>query len=158
METRPSVPQNGGNELLFDRPQSKRDPVHREGSGIPQNGGNGLFLDLLRSKRSPVDREVCGVPQNGGNGLVLWRYGRNGGPVHRERCGVPQNGTPYTVHLHRRLPPRATVHPPSTSCGLHLRLFIHGLMFIQPPPLLHRLKEICPSGNNKVIILYFLIS
>ena len=36
-------------------------------------------------------------------------------------------------------PPRATVHPPSTSSSLHLRLFIHGLLFIQPTPLLHRL-------------------
>ena len=68
---------------------------------------------------------------------MLERYGRNGGPVHREGCGVPQNGTPRdTVHLHRRplQPPRATVHPPSTSSSLHLRLFIHGLLFIQPPP------------------------
>ena len=31
-------------------------------------------------------------------------------------------------------PPRATVHPPPTSSSLHLRLFIHGLLFIQPPP------------------------
>ena len=27
-------------------------------------------------------------------------------------------------------PPWATVHPPSTSSSLHLRLFIHGLLFI----------------------------
>ena len=26
---------------MFDRPRSKRDPVHREGSGVPENGGNG---------------------------------------------------------------------------------------------------------------------
>ena len=71
METRPSAPQNGGNDLVFDRPCLKRDPVHREGSGVPQNGGNGpptvetgVMLigrdvayrktdetDLLRSKR-----------------------------------------------------------------------------------------------------------
>ena len=68
METRPGVPQNGGNGLVFDRPHSKRDPVHREGSGGLQNGGNRLVLDLLHSKRGPVDREGCGVPQNGGNG------------------------------------------------------------------------------------------
>ena len=37
METRPDVPQNGGNGLVFDRPHSKWDPVHREGSGVPQN-------------------------------------------------------------------------------------------------------------------------
>src|SRR3954470_24336040 len=71
METRPGVPQNGGNGLVFDRPRSKRDPVHREGSGVSHNGGNGpptvetgvLLIgrgvayrkteetDLLRSKR-----------------------------------------------------------------------------------------------------------
>ena len=71
METRPGIPHNGGNFLVFDRPCSKRDPVHREGSGVPQNGGNGpptvetgVMLigrgvayrktdetDLLRSKR-----------------------------------------------------------------------------------------------------------
>ena len=33
-----------------------------------------------------------------------------------------------------RQPPRAIVHPLSTSSSLHLRLFIHGLLFIQPPP------------------------
>ena len=85
----------------------------------------------------PVDQEVCGVPQNGGNGLVLERYGQNEGPVHWEGCGVPQNRTPWdTVHLHRQplQPPQATIHPPSTSSSLHLRLFIHGLLFIQPQP------------------------
>ena len=41
METRPGVPQNGGNGLVFDRPRSKQDLIHREGSGVPQNGGNG---------------------------------------------------------------------------------------------------------------------
>ena len=92
METRPGVPQNGGNCLVFDWPRLKRDPVHLEGSGVPQNGGNGLLLDLLRSKWRPVDREGCGVPQNGGNGLVLERYGQNRDPVDREGCGVPPNG------------------------------------------------------------------
>ena len=71
METRPGVPQNRGNSLVFDRPRSKRGPVDREGPGVPQNGGNvaptvetGVLLigrgvayrktdetDLLRSKR-----------------------------------------------------------------------------------------------------------
>ena len=60
METRPGVPQNGGNGLVFDLPRSKRYPVHREGSSVPQNRGNGLMLDLLWSKQGPVDREVSG--------------------------------------------------------------------------------------------------
>ena len=34
MEMRPGVPHNGGNGLVFDQPRSKRDPVHREGSGV----------------------------------------------------------------------------------------------------------------------------
>ena len=70
-ETRPGIPQNGGNGLVFDRPRSKRGPVDQEGPGVPQNGGNGpptietgvLLIgrgvayrkmeetDLLRSKR-----------------------------------------------------------------------------------------------------------
>ena len=74
MKTRPGVPQNRGNGLVFDRPRSKWDPVHREGSSVPQNGGNGPPT----SKRGPVDREGCGVPQNRQKGLVLERYGQNG--------------------------------------------------------------------------------
>src|SRR4051812_36557638 len=31
METRPGVPQNGGNGVLFDQTHSKRGPVHRRG-------------------------------------------------------------------------------------------------------------------------------
>ena len=57
METRPGVPQNRGNDLVFDRPRSKRDPVHREGSGVPQNGGNGVLFVCLQSKRGPTTRK-----------------------------------------------------------------------------------------------------
>ena len=41
METRPGIPHNGGNGLVFERPHSKRGPVDQEGPGVPQNGGNG---------------------------------------------------------------------------------------------------------------------
>ena len=74
METRPGIPQNRANSLVFDWSRSKRDPVHREQCGVPQNGGNRLLLVLLWTKRGPFDREWCGVPQNGGNGLVLECY------------------------------------------------------------------------------------
>ena len=74
IKMRHGVLQNGGNDLLFDRPRLKRDLFHREGSGIPQNGGNRLVFECLRSKRGPVDREGCGIPQNRGNGLVLVCY------------------------------------------------------------------------------------
>ena len=42
-------------------------------------------------------------------------------------------------------PPRTTVYPPSTSSSLRLQMFIHGLLFIQPPSLLHRLLFNQPS-------------
>ena len=145
IETRLGVPQNGGNSLVFDCLRSKRDPVHREGCGIPQNGGNRLLFDLLQSKRGPVDLEGCGVPQNGWNILVLERYGRNVVLFIGRGVAYRKNGTPRdTVHLHRRLSPRATVHPRSTSSSLHLRLFI------QPPPLLHRLLFNQPSPRGLV--------
>ena len=41
METRPGVPHNGGNGLVFDQACTKQDPVHWEGSGVPQNRGGG---------------------------------------------------------------------------------------------------------------------
>ena len=153
MEAMPGIPQNRGNDLVFDRPRLKQDPVHREGSGILQNGGNGLVLDLLRSKWGPVDREGCGVPQNIGNGLVLERYDRNGGPAHREGVAYRKMGLHEilfisTVDLLQ--PPRATVHPQSTSSSLHLRLFIHGLLFIQPPPLLRCLLLNQPSPRAPI--------
>ena len=69
MKTRPDVSQNGGNDLVFNQPRSKQDPVHREGSGIPQNEGNVLMFDHVRSKQGPIDQEGCGVPQNGGTDL-----------------------------------------------------------------------------------------
>ena len=47
METRPGVPQNGGNGLVFDRPHSKWDPVHQEGLAYRKTEET----DLLRSKR-----------------------------------------------------------------------------------------------------------
>ena len=87
METRPGVPQNGGNSLVYDRPRSKRDPVHQEGLAYRKMEETNLCWTSYGRNRGPVDREGCGVPQNGGNGLVLERYARNGGPVHREGCG-----------------------------------------------------------------------
>ena len=54
------------------------------------------------------------------------------------------------LFIHHRLPPRAPVHPPSTSSSLHLRLFIHGLLLIQPPPLLHWLLFSQPSPRGPV--------
>ena len=79
----------------------------------------------------PDRREGCGVPQNGGNGLVLERYGRNGvlfirrGVAYR-KTGL--HGILFISTVDPLQPPRGTVHPPSTSSSLHLRLFI------QPPP------------------------
>ena len=131
-----------GNEAWRTAKRRKRPCVRPAMFETGSCSSGGVWHTAKQRKRTsygrnggPVDREGCGVPQNVGNRLVLERYGRNGGHVHQEGCGVPQNRTPRdTVHLHRRLPPRATIHPPLTSSSLHLRLFIHGLLFIQPPP------------------------
>src|SRR3989337_784853 len=114
-----------GNEAWRTAERRKRPCVRPATVETGSCSSGGVWRTAKRRKRTsygrnggPVDREGCGVPQNGGNGLVLERYGRNGGPVHQEGRGVPQNGTPRdTVHLHRRplQPPRATVHPLSTS-------------------------------------------
>ena len=127
---------------MFNRLRSKRDPVHRGGSGVPQSGGNGLLLDLLRSKRDPFDREGYGVPQNGGNRLVLERYGRNGGLFIGR--GVAYRKTEETdlcwsatVEMGVLFIGRGVAYP---KTGLHVILFIstvdclHGLLFIHRPP------------------------
>ena len=109
----------------------------------------------------PVDREGCGVPQNGRNGpptieMGALLIGRGVAYSKTEETDLCWSATVETgvlfigrgvayrkTGLHGILfistvdplqPPRATVHPPSTSSSLHLRLFIHGLLFIQPPP------------------------
>ena len=92
---------------MFDWPCSKWDLVHREGSGVPQNGGNGP---------PTVETGVLFI----GRGVAYRKTGLHGILFIS------------TVDLLQH--PRATVHPLSTSSSLHLRLFIHGLLFIQPPP------------------------
>ena len=144
METRPGVPQNGENGLVFDRPRSKRDPIDREGSGVPQNGGN--RPPMVKTGVLLIGR---GVAYRKTGETDLERYGRNGGPVHLDGCGVPQNGTPRdTVHLHCRPPPASTGYhrpppastgyrrPPPASTGsysssLH-RALLHRLLFNHP--------------------------
>ena len=128
METRPGVPQNGGKGLVFDRPRSKQDHVHLEGSGILQNGGNGLVLDLLRSKRGPVDREGCGVPQNGTPRDTVHLH-RRPPPVSTGYCSSTVDLLqPPTATVH----PRAPVHPASTarySTGYCSTSPLHGVLF-----------------------------
>ena len=68
METRPGVPHNRGNGLVFDRPCSKWDSVHREGSSVPQNGGNGpptvetgvLLIGRGVAYRKMEQTDLCG--------------------------------------------------------------------------------------------------
>ena len=88
METRSGVPQNGGNGLVFDRPRSKQDPIHREGSSVPQNGGNG--------------------PPTVETGVLF--IGRG---VAYRKTGLHEILFISTVDLLQ--PPRAPVHPASTT-------------------------------------------
>ena len=81
----------------------KRDPIHRDGPGVPQNRGNG--------------------PPTVKTGVLFIRRG-----VAYRKTGL--HGILFISTVNPLQPPRATVHPPSTSSSLHLRLFIHGLLFI----------------------------
>ena len=134
---------------MFDRPRSKRDPVHREGSGVPQNGGNGpptvetgvLLIGRGVAYRKTDETDLCwsATVKTGvlfiGRGVVYHKTG-----LHRIL---------FISTVDPLQPPRATVHPPSTSSSLH------GLLFIQPPlratppatvqPPIHRLLFIQPS-------------
>ena len=147
METRPGVLQNGGNGLVFDRPHLKRDPVHREGSGIPQNGGNGpptvetgvLLIGRGVAYRKTDETDLCWSATVETGVLFIGR-----GVAYR-KTGL--HGILFISIVDRLQLPQATVHPLSTSSSLHLRLFIHGLLFIQPSPLLHRLLFNQPSTS-----------
>ena len=82
----------------------------------------------------------------------LTSYGLNGGPVHREGCGITQNGTPRAIvpplSTASLQPPRATVHPPSTSSSLHLLLFIHRVFLLPPPATVHPWATVHPASTG----------
>ena len=130
METRPGVPQNGGNGLVFDRRRLKRDPVHREGSGVLQNGGNGpptvetgvMLIGRGVAYRKTEETDLCCS--------ATVEMGVLRGVAYR-KTGL--HGILFISTVELLQPPHATIHPPSNSSSLHLRLFIHGLLFIQPP-------------------------
>ena len=118
---------------MFDRPHSKRDPVHREGSGVPQNGGNGpptvetgvLLIGRGVAYRKTDETDLCWSAMVETGVLFI-----GSGVAH---CKMGIHGILFIPTIDLLQPPRATVHPPLTSSSLHLRLFIHGLLFIQPP-------------------------
>ena len=162
METRPGVPQNGGNGLVFDRPRSKRDPIHWEGSGIPQNGGNEpptvktrvLLIGRGLAYRKTDKTDLCwsATVETGvlfiGRGVVYRKTG-----LH----GILFISTVDCLHgllfIHYRPPPASTCDCSSTgSCSSSLhRALLHRLLFNQPSPRapvqppLHGLLFIQPS-------------
>ena len=115
METRPGVPQNGGNGLVFDRPRLKQDPVHREGSGVPQNGGNGpptvetgvLLIGRGVAYRKTEETDLCWSATVETGVLFIGRG------VAYCKTGLHEILFISTVDLLQ--PPRAPVHPASTT-------------------------------------------
>ena len=153
METRPGIPHNGGN----GPPTFITGSVDREGCGVPQNVGNGpptVETEVLLIGRGVVYRKMDETDlcwsATVETGVLLVRRG----VAYRKtdetdlcwsatvetRVLLIKRGVAYRkMGLHGILfistvdplqPPRATVHPPSTSSSLHLQLFIHGLLFI----------------------------
>ena len=63
---------------MFDRPWLKRDPVHREGSGVSQNGGNGpptvetgvLLIGRGVAYRKTEETDLCWTSYSR-NGVLL---------------------------------------------------------------------------------------
>ena len=149
METRPRIPQNGGNGLVFDRPRSKRDPVHREGSGVPQNGGNGpptvetgvLLIGRGVAYRKTDETDLCwsATVETGvmfiGRGVAYRKTG-----LHRILfISTVDLLQPPRATVDLLQPPRAPVHPASTArystgyCSTTPpRAPLHRLLFIQP--------------------------
>ena len=123
MKTRPSVPQNGGSGLVFDRPRSKRDPVHREGSGVPQNGQNGVLLigrGVAYRKMEETDLCWSATVETCSSGGV-WRTAKRDSTGY---CSSPPS-TSSSLHgvlfIHRRPPPASTCDCSSTgSCSSSL--------------------------------------
>ena len=130
-----------GNEAWRTAERRKRPCVRSATVETGSCSSGGVWRTAKRRKRTsygrnggPVDREGCGVPQNGGNGPPTVETGVLfiGRGVAYRKTGL--HGILFISTVDLLQPPRATVHPPSTSSSLHLRLFIHGLLFIQPPP------------------------
>ena len=134
METRPGVPQNGGNG-----PPTVETGVLLIGRGVAYRKTD--ETDLLRSKR--------GSCSSGG----VWRTAKRDSTGY---CSSPPS-TPSSLHgllfIHRRPPPASTCDCSSTgSCSSSLhRALLHRLLFNQPSPRapvqppLHGLLFIQPS-------------
>ena len=127
IETRPGVPQNGGNGLVFDWPRSKRDPVHREGCGVPQNGTPRDTVHLHR-RPPPASMGSCSSSLH----RVL---------LHQLLFNHPSTGTPSPSTVHPALHTMGSCSSTPPRAPLHRLLFIqrqqpllyHGVLFIQPP-------------------------
>jgi len=129
METRPDVPQNGGNGLVLECYGRNRGPVHREGCGVPQNGTPRDTVHLHR-RPPPASTSYCLCtidllqpppatvhPRAPVHPASTARYSTcycSTSPFHGLLFNHPSTGYYSTS------PPPATVHP-----ALHGVLFIH---------------------------------
>ena len=144
METRPGVPQNVRNGLVFYQPCSKRDPIHWEGSGVPQNRGNRpptvetgvLLIGRGVAYRKTDETDLCWSATVETGVLFIGRgvaYRKTGLHEILFISTVDLLQPPWaTVDLLQ--PSRAPVHPASTarySTG-YCSTTLHRLLFIQP--------------------------
>ena len=134
METRPSVSQNGGNGpptvetvvLLIERGVAYRKTEETNFYWTSYGQNRVLLIGRGVAYRKMDETDLCWSATVETGVLFIGR-----GVAYR-KMGL--HGILFISTVDPLQPPRATVYPPSTSSSLHLRLFIHGLLFIQPPP------------------------
>ena len=151
---------------MFDRPRSKRDPVHREGSGVSQDRGNGpptvemgvMLIGRGVAYRKMEETDLCwsATVETGvlliGRGVAYRKTDET--DLLRSKWGSCSSGGVWRTA--KRDSTGYCSSPPSTSSSLHglpsTSSSLHGLLFIQPPPRATPLATVQPPLHHLLFI------
>ena len=123
--------------------------------GVPQNGGNGLVFDRPRSEQGPVDLDECGVPQNRTPRDTVHLHRRPPPASMGYRRPPPASTGSCSSSLHRALLHRLLFNHPSTvycssSPPHHRVLFNHPSTGTPPPSSVHPALHTTESCSTKI--------